>query len=318
MHTPSRLATACLHFIEVDLAQPSSADLKGSKSVASTNAPGDTEFLAALGKRVRELREQRGMARKVLARDADVSERYLAQLEAGAGNVSIVLLRRIAQALGVSLAELLSEQGRTVEHRLIRRLLERLPEHRLEETIFRLMRELGGQESARKQRIALIGLRGAGKTTLGGLLAAELHVPFIELDREIEREAGMALSEVFLLYGQGGYRRMERRCLEHVIETQEHGVISVGGGIVSELDTYNLLLSNCFTVWLKASPEEHMMRVAAQGDLRPMQDNEEAMEDLRRILNARQALYAKADAEVDTSGQTPEESLKRLRQAVLA
>jgi XRE family transcriptional regulator, aerobic/anaerobic benzoate catabolism transcriptional regulator len=301
------------------LAPSSSLDAKRPKS----SRPGepvadDAEFLAALGTRVRELREQRGMARKILARDADVSERYLAQLELGEGNVSVVLLRRIALALGVSPQELLSDDGRTVEHRLITRLLERLPEHRLEEMLSRLMRDLGVQDSARKRRIALIGLRGAGKSTLGGLLAAELHVPLIELDREVAREAGMALSEVFLLYGQGGYRRLERRCLERVIEMHEHAVITVGGGIVSELDTFNLLLSNCFTVWLKASPEEHMTRVAEQGDLRPMQDNEEAMEDLRRILSARQPLYAKADAQVDTSGQKPEESLTKLRQAVTA
>jgi XRE family transcriptional regulator, aerobic/anaerobic benzoate catabolism transcriptional regulator len=299
------------------LTQSSSLNASRPKT-AQVTPVGDTEFLATLGRRVRELREQRGMARKILAKDADVSERYLAQLELGEGNVSVVLLRRIALALGVSPQELLSDEGRTVEQRLISRLLERLPEGRLEETLSRLMRDLGAQDSARKRRVALIGLRGAGKSTLGLLLAAELHVPLIELDREVEREAGMALSEVFLLYGQGGYRRMERRCLERVIETHEHAVITVGGGIVSELDTFNLLLSNCFTVWLKASPEEHMTRVAEQGDFRPMQDNEEAMEDLRRILGARQPLYAKADAEVDTSGQRPEESLAKLRQAVTA
>lgn len=278
----------------------------------------DAEFLHLLGRRVREMRERRGMARKILARDADVSERYLAQLEAGEGNISIVLLRHIALALGVSVAELLSEENDSVEHRLIRRFLERLPAHRLEEAIVRLMRDLGTQETARKKRIALIGLRGAGKSTLGEMLAAESGVPFVELDREIEREAGLSLTEVFMLYGQSGYRRLERRCLERVIHTQEQAVISVGGGIVSELDTYNLLLSTCFTVWLKAAPEEHMTRVAAQGDFRPMQDNEEAMEDLRRILSAREPLYAKADVTVDTSGKSLDESLLQLRQAVAA
>ncbi len=300
------------------MAQQSSA--KGSRPAGTLpdTVSSDTEFLAALGKRVREHRERRGMARKVLARDADVSERYLAQLEAGAGNFSIVLLRRVAIALGVSLADLLSDEAPSVERPLIRRLLERLPEHRLEEVVFRLMRDLGSQDSARKQRIALIGLRGAGKSTLGMRLATELHVPFIELDREIEHEAGITLGEVFMLYGQSGYRRLERRCLERVIAAHEHAVVSVGGGIVSEPETYNLLLSNFFTVWLKAAPEEHMARVAAQGDFRPMQDNEEAMEDLRRILTARAPLYAKADAQVDTSGEKPEESLRKLRQAVMA
>lgn len=278
----------------------------------------DAEFLESLGKRVRHIREQRGMARKVLARGADVSERYLAQLEAGDGNISVVLLRRVATALGVSLLELLNESAQSVEHRLIRRFLERLPEQRLKETVFRLMGDLAADESTRKKRIALIGLRGAGKSTLGTLFAAELHLPFVELDREIENEAGVSLSEVFMLYGQSGYRRMERRCLERVIRAHDQAVISVGGGIVSEPDTYNLLLSSCYTVWLKAAPEEHMARVAAQGDYRPMQDNEEAMDDLRRILIAREPLYAKADVTVDTSGKTPEESLSKLRQAVMA
>lgn len=276
----------------------------------------DADFLLVLGQRVRALREQRGLARRVLATSADVSERYLAQLEAGEGNSSIVLLRRVAFALGVSLADLLGEEKHAVEHRLIRRLLERLPEHRLEETVFRLMRELGAQEAARKQRVALIGLRGAGKSTLGARLADELRVPFVELDREIEGEAGISLNEVFMLYGQTGYRRLERRCLDKVIQAHERAVISAGGGIVSEAETYNLLLASCYTVWLKAAPEEHMARVVAQGDLRPMRDNEEAMEDLRRILSAREPLYAKADAIIDTSGKTPGESLSALHQLV--
>lgn len=281
--------------------------------------PDDDEFLATLGARVRGLRERRGMARKVLAREADVSERYLAQLEAGEGNISIVLLRRVAAALGASLVELLSDGTQdTPERRMIQRLLESLPAQRLEETMFRLMRELGAQEAVRRQRMALIGLRGAGKSTLGEMLAAELEVPFVELDREIELEAGLTLNEVFMLYGQGGYRRLERRSLERVLKQHERLVLSVGGGIVSEPETYQLLLANCFTVWLKAAPEEHMARVAAQGDFRPMQDNAEAMEDLRRILAAREPLYAKADATVDTSGQTPQQSLIMLRQAVTA
>lgn len=276
----------------------------------------DVQFLAGLGKRIREIRERRGMARKVLAKEADVSERYLAQLEAGEGNISIVLLRRVALALGISLAELLSEDIHVAEQRLIRRLLQRLPAHRLEETVFRLIRDLGAHEAARKNRIALIGLRGAGKSTLGERLAADLKVPFVELDREIEHDAGMSLNEVFMLYGQSGYRRLERRCLERVVAAHERAVIAVGGGIVSEFETYNLLLANCFTVWLKAAPEEHMARVAAQGDFRPMQDNAEAMEDLRRILMAREPLYAKADITVDTASRKISEALAQLRQAV--
>jgi XRE family transcriptional regulator, aerobic/anaerobic benzoate catabolism transcriptional regulator len=299
------------------MSQPFPAEVKPLKTVVPSGGSEHTEFLAAVGKRLRELREQRGMARKLLAKEADVSERYLAQLEAGEGNVSIVLLRRIALALGVQPEDIMAN-GRTTAYRMVAQLLERFPEDRLEEVLFHLIHDLGARSDARKQRIALMGLRGAGKSTLGRLLAKELHVPFVELDSEVEREAGMALSEVFLLYGQGGYRRMERRCLERVIETHPRAVLSVGGGIVSEPETFNLLLADCFTVWLKASPEEHMTRVAAQGDLRPMQDNEDAMEDLRRILTSRASLYARADAQVDTSGQKPEESLAKLRQAVAA
>ena len=284
----------------------------------SGHAGGDADFLAAMGRRVREARERRGMARKALSRDAGVSERYLAQLEAGEGNASVLLLRNVARALGLPLTELIDAPENPVEQRLIRRFLERLPEHRLEDVVFRLMREFGHEESTRKKRIALIGLRGAGKTTLGAALAAELAVPFVELDREIEREAGISLSEVFLLYGQAGYRRIERRCLERVIEAHPEMVMSVGGGIVSEPETYNLLLQSFFTVWVKTSPGEHMARVVAQGDLRPMQGSAEAMSDLNRILDAREPLYRKADTTLDTSGETPEQSLSRLRQAVRA
>jgi XRE family aerobic/anaerobic benzoate catabolism transcriptional regulator len=278
----------------------------------------DTEFLAAMGRRVRVARERRGMARKVLSQNAGVSERYLAQLEAGEGNASVLLLRSVARALGMPLSELVDGTERPVERRLIQRFLERLPEHRLEDVVFRLMRDFGHEETARKKRIALLGLRGAGKSTLGSALAAELRVPFVELDREIEREAGMSLSEVFLLYGQAGYRRIERRSLERTIETHAELVLTVGGGIVSEPDTYNLLLTHFFTVWVRASPEEHMARVVAQGDLRPMQGNVEAMGDLNRILDAREPLYRRADATLDTSGEQPEQSLSKLRQAVRA
>jgi XRE family aerobic/anaerobic benzoate catabolism transcriptional regulator len=285
---------------------------------ASGAAADDARFLAAMGREVRAARERRGMARKVLSQTADVSERYLAQLEAGEGNASVLLLRSVARALGVPMTELLDHPENPVEHRLIRRFLERLPAHRLEDVVFRLMRDFGQEEAARRKRIALVGLRGAGKTTLGAALAEELRVPFVELDREIEREAGISLSEVFLLYGQLGYRRIERRCLERMISTHDQMVMSVGGGIVSEPETFNLLLLNCYTVWVKATPDEHMARVVAQGDFRPMHGNTEAMEDLTRILEAREPLYRKADVTLDTSGDRPEFSLAKLRQAVLA
>jgi XRE family transcriptional regulator, aerobic/anaerobic benzoate catabolism transcriptional regulator len=287
-------------------------------SVALPEAPpdGDADFLAAMGRHVRDARERRGMARKVLSQNAGVSERYLAQLEAGEGNASVLLLRGVARALGMPVTELLEPREHSVEQRLIRRFLDRLPEHRLEDVVFRLMRDFGHEQTARGKRIALIGLRGAGKTTLGSALATDLHRPFVELDREIEREAGISLSEVFLLYGQAGYRRIERRCLERVIESRPEMVMTVGGGIVSETDTFNLLLLNCLTIWVKAAPDEHMARVVAQGDLRPMQGNAEAMKDLTRILEARESLYRKADLTLDTTGEDVEQSLRKLRAAL--
>ncbi len=285
--------------------------------VTPTDDDAESGFLGALGARVREQRERRGLARRVLAASADVSERYLAQLEAGAGNVSIVLLRRIALALGVSVGDLVeADEGGGARQRLVGRFLERLPEHRLDDVMQRLLRDFGSGEAARRERIALIGLRGAGKSTLGALLATGLDVPFIELDREVEADVGMSLAEVFSLYGQSGYRRIEQRCLERIVGAHQRAIISVGGGIVSEPDTYELLLARCFTVWIKAQPEEHMARVASQGDFRPMEGNREAMDDLRRILAARAPLYGKADTVVDTSGLTPEESLLSLRTAL--
>lgn len=276
-------------------------------------------FLADLGGRVRELRERHAMSRKRLARDSSVSERYLAQIETGNGNISIMLLKRVAAALGVSVGDLLAADDRdSVQRRLIRRFLDRLPAHRLEEVIFRLMRDFGHEEATRRKRIALIGLRGAGKSTLGGMLARALEMPLIELNREIARETGLPAGEVMALYGLAAYRRIEQRVLERVAREQERAVIVAGGGIVNEDEAFNLLLANCYTVWIRAQPEEHMARVLAQGDFRPMAGNAEAMDDLKRILATREAMYRKADAIVDTSGETPQQSFARLREAVTA
>jgi len=257
------------------------------------------------------------MTRRILARDSGVSERYLAQLETGQGNASVLLLQRIAAALNLPLTELLqASPEQPAELALIAQFLQRLPAQKLAIVRSQLMRDYGPVHSDRMQRIALIGLRGAGKSTLGNRLAKELTVPFIELDREVEREAGTSLSEIFLLYGQAGYRRYERRCLERVVESNERVVIATGGSIVSEPGTYDLLLSTCRTVWLKAQPEEHMARVVAQGDTRPMTGNREAMEDLHRILRGRNALYGRADVTIDTAHKTIEQSLQQLRKAV--
>jgi XRE family aerobic/anaerobic benzoate catabolism transcriptional regulator len=293
--------------------------LTDSKVVAADRITlaSENDFLLSLGKRVRELRNRRGMTRKTMAHDADVSERHLAQLEAGEGNISIVLLRRVAATVNVSLTELFSRDAEEpVEMRLIRRFLERLPAHRLEDVVFRLMRDFGPEENARRIRVALIGLRGAGKSTLGLRLSEDMNIPFIELDREIEKESGMPLAEIISLYGQTGYRGIEKRTLERVLRENNHAVLSVGGGIVSEKETYDFLLSNCYTVWVKAQPEEHMSRVIAQGDFRAMAGNDRAMEDLRRILEAREPLYRKADMCLDTSGNSVEESFAKMKVAL--
>ena len=277
----------------------------------------ENKFLGFLGKRVREARSRRGMTRKMVAREADVSERHLAQVEAGEGNISVLLLQRIAMALNTSLADLFAPKSEeSPEKRLIRQVLQRLPAHRLAELVSRITREFGDGEGGRRNRIALIGLRGAGKSALGSLLAQELRVPFVELDREVEKDAGMPLDEIFSLYGQSGYRRIENRTLDRVLAAHEKAVISVGGGIVSEKDTYDRLLSACFTVWLKARPEEHMSRVMAQGDFRAMADNDEAMEDLRRILESREPLYRQADLHFDTSAGSVDQAFSKFKKAL--
>jgi XRE family transcriptional regulator, aerobic/anaerobic benzoate catabolism transcriptional regulator len=279
--------------------------------------PSDEDFLRLLGMRVRELRSRRGMTRKMVAHESDVSERHLAQLELGDGNVSIVLLRRIATALNVSLSDLFAAEGPVSDaKRSLLDLLERLPGQQLATVVARLTKEFGASPKDRHSRIALIGLRGAGKSTLGVKLAQAVKAPFIELDREIAKEAGMDLSGIFSLYGQSGYRRIEQRVLERILRECPRAVLSIGGGVVSEKETYDRLLGSCYTVWVKANPEDYMARVMAQGDFRAMAENDEAMEDLRRILEAREPFYRKADLHLDTSGESAEQSFLKLKQAL--
>ena len=281
---------------------------------------GADPYLALLGERVREERARRGMARRILARDSGLSERYLAQLEAGKGNLSISLLRRVAQALNLPLAALVDEGPREpAELRSSLELLRRLPPERLAEALALLASRFGTQEAeARRRRIALIGLRGAGKSTLGSRLGAHLGLPFVELDREIERDCGLSLGEIFALYDQSAYRRSEARALDRIVAEYPGFVLAAGGSVVAEPATFERLLASCFTVWVRASPEEHMRRVMAQGDFRPMAENREAMADLKRMLAVREPLYARADAVVDTAGQSIEAAFRRLLDRVPA
>jgi XRE family aerobic/anaerobic benzoate catabolism transcriptional regulator len=240
----------------------------------------EAAYLARLGDRVRAWRSANSTTRKALASVSGVSERYLAQLEAGQGNISVLLLRKVARAMGVPVES--------------------------------LVRDAPDQDAAGR-RIALLGLRGAGKSSLGGKLAAALGVPFIELDREVEREAGAGLGEVFAMYGQEAYRRFERRALERVLRAHDNAVIAAGGSLVTDPDTYRLLLDNCRTVWLKAKPEEHMSRVIAQGDMRPFKGRSAALDEIRKLLADRDRLYARAAATIDTTGKTPKESFLELK-----
>jgi len=276
-------------------------------------------FLEALGERVRTLRSRKGMTRRAVAVAADVSERHLANLEYGTGNVSVLVLLQVAQALQCSLAELLGDVTTTSpEWLLIRELLSKRSEADLRRARVQLsdMFGEGGNAQERKNRIALIGLRGAGKTSLGQRLADDLGFPFIELSRDIEQFAGCQISEIHNLYGANAYRRYERRALEEAIKIYPEVVIATPGGLVSDSGNFNLLLSHCTTVWLQADAADHMGRVAAQGDMRPMAASREAMEDLKRILEGRSAFYSKADMTINTSGRTEDQAFAALRTSV--
>ena len=277
------------------------------------------DYLRMLGRRVRDARARHGMTRRILAHDCGVSERYLAQLESGRGNLSIMLLRRVAAAIDVPLADLVSEELPPLEYALISERLRRLNPAELAEAA-RMLAQSFGDSSARTERIALIGLRGAGKSTLGALLAKRLGWDFIELSREIESEAGISVNEIFDLWGQAAYRRYERRALERVVRTRTRAVIATGGGLVAEVPTFERLLETCYTIWLHAAPCDYWERVRRQGDYRVSEGvgAKQAMADMRRILSQREALYAKADARLETSGRTASETLRELLRLVSA
>lgn len=300
-------------------AQAGSPEVVDFATFPRAEESGKHPFLLRLGERVRSRRNGRGMTRKELAAAAGVSERHLGNLELGVGNASVLILLQVASALKCKPADLLQDDERSVEWSLIRELLENQDEatlRRVREAILPIVDAASTNAGPRPSRIALIGLRGAGKSTLGKMLAEDLGYPFLELSREIEKFAGCTINEIQALYGQNAYRRYERRAVEETVQIYPEAVIAVPGGLVAEPATYNLVLSHCTTVWLKAHPEDHMRRVTEQGDLRPMAGNKEAMDDLKGILAHRTPFYAKAEMLLDTSARPLDETFLSLRTMV--
>src|SRR4051812_19228007 len=282
----------------------------------SENPNSETGFLEQLGQRVRTMRALRGMSRKVLAKVSGISERYIAQLESGKGNVSIVLLRRVSNAIGAHLEDIIPASEPAPDWPVIRDLLRKATPNQIAQA----KDALAGQGIAAQRRtsfgIALIGLRGAGKSTLGKMLAKRIGWSFVELNKEIEAQNGLSVAEIIALYGQEGFRRMEQAALGQLLARKELMVLATGGGIVSEPLSFDLILSSFYTIWVKAEPEEHMARVRRQGDLRPMADDRSAMAELRTILLSREPLYARASAVVDTAGLDVDDAAARLIDAV--
>jgi XRE family aerobic/anaerobic benzoate catabolism transcriptional regulator len=283
------------------------------------NSDPETAFLEQLGQRVRTMRALRGMSRKVLAKVSGISERYIAQLEGGKGNVSIVLLRRVSNAMAAHLEDLIPAGEPAPDWPVIRDLLRKASPNQIAQAKDILGGFGNGISVLRRSSfagIALIGLRGAGKSTLGKMLAKKIGWSFVELNKEIEAQNGLSVAEIIALYGQEGFRRMEQAALGQLLARKELMVLATGGGIVSEPPTFDLILSSFYTIWLKAEPEEHMARVRGQGDLRPMADDRSAMAELRTILLSREPLYARASAVVDTAGLTVDDAAARLIDAV--
>jgi XRE family aerobic/anaerobic benzoate catabolism transcriptional regulator len=287
------------------------AQSDAAESAAPRTLDAEAEFLTALGARVRHLRAMRGMSRKVLSAASGVSERYIAQLESGQGNVSIILLRRVAVAAGARLEDLIPAADVSPDWPVIRDLLRGASP----ETIAQVKHLLSGKaadQSHAARRVALIGLRGAGKSTLGRIVAERLQWQFVELNKEIERDNDMSVPEIFAMYGQEGYRRFEQAALRKLIARDGPMLLATGGGIVAEPVTFDLVLSSFYTIWIKAEPDEHMRRVREQGDLRPMGGEASAMQELRAILLSREPFYARARATIDTAGFSVDEAAERL------
>ena len=272
-------------------------------------------LISCVGERVRKARERKGMPRRVLSEMSGVSPRYLAQLEAGEGNISIGLLQRVASALDHPIEWLIGKDDlSTTNTDRVSELFSGATAD-VQGTVMRIL-TAAPRATKRAQRICLVGLRGAGKSTLGALAGQRLDIPFVELNREIEEQSGMPVDEVIALYGQEGYRKLEAQALGRVIATHESLILAVAGGIVADPVTFGTLLAHFHTIWVKTSPEEHMKRVRAQGDERPMAGNPEAMEQLKSILTSREALYEQAKAQLDTSGQTVDQSITQLLRLV--
>ena len=284
-----------------------------SEITTSVEVYGVDTLIARVGERVHKAREAKGIPRRVLSEISGVSPRYLAQLEAGKGNISIGLLQRVAVALDLSIETLVSEGDPLTSQALQVAELFYKAEHDVQQAV---MRKLGLERTQRANRICLIGLRGAGKSTLGALAAKALDLPFVELNSEIEAQSGMPVNEVIALYGPEGYRRLEAEAIARVISAHDNLVLAVAGGIVGDPETYDLVLRHFHSIWLRATPEEHMARVRAQGDDRPMAGNPEAMDQLRSILTSREVLYGQALAQLDTSGRGVDVALGQLLEVI--
>lgn len=289
-------------------------NFRGEATPSESRTMGEQEvrnLITRVGERVRKARERKGIPRRVLSEISGVSPRYLAQLEAGEGNISIGLLQRVAIALDHRIEWLMTEDDPWNSEALLVSDLYRSANAETRQRVMQLLRPESAKE-LRAQRICLIGLRGAGKTTLGQKAGDALNIPFVELNREIEEQSGMPVNEVMAFYGQEGYRKLEAQAVTRVIQTHDSMILAVAGGIVAAPDTYTTLLNRFHTIWIKASPTEHMERVRAQGDTRPMAGNPEAMKELKSILTSREALYEKAEVSLDTTGKPFEESLQEL------
>ena len=290
--------------------------IQGISANATRPATETDSLLRELGERVRALRARHGITRKELSGRSDVSQRYLAQLEQGQGNISVALLARVAAVLQTSPAELLAQgSDASGELKLITELARELSPDLQKVCLQMLQEQFAGRVESR-HRVALIGLRGTGKSTLGRALASEIGVPFIRLGGEIEKLAGMSASEIFSLSGQSGYRRLEERALMQTLREHERCVIETGGSMATDARLLNILLGSCFVVWLKAMPEQYIERLVAQGDIRPMQNRDDALADLTRILDERESCYARAHLCLDTSPMGVDECIRALVQAV--